>query len=107
VSNLPPVVQIGPLPFDVSIVKDLTVKEDDGTVVKIRGRIIYHELQIKIDKNMPEEVKVAVLWHELIHGLLYQAEYAEHTEEMVLALGYAIYGAIRANPELVELTLKV
>jgi hypothetical protein len=34
-----------------------------------------------------------VLWHEVIHGLLYQAGYVEHTEEMVLALGYAIYGA--------------
>jgi hypothetical protein len=107
VIKIPAVIHIGPVDYEVKIVKGLSSTDEDGNAQKLYGHIQYGAVQINLEKDMADVAKVTVLWHEVIHGLLYQAGYVEHTEEMVLALGYAIYGLIRANPELIELTLKV
>ena len=59
------------------------------------GRIVYSECIIKISKCMPIEMKKEVLYHEMIHGILYYTgQYDTHNcEELVQALAIAIYNS--------------
>lgn len=57
------------------------------------GQINYKDLEIIINKNMPEEVKKETICHEMIHGILVHLGYNEQSqdEQFVQALGNAIY----------------
>ena len=50
---------------------EVIMKEDafnsDGTHL---GEIVYGKQQIKINKNMPEEITKETICHEMVHGIL-------------------------------------
>lgn len=57
------------------------------------GQIDYKDLVIKINKDMPKEVKDETICHEMLHGMLVHIGYTDlaNDEHFVQALGNAIY----------------
>lgn len=57
------------------------------------GRIIYSEGVIRINKSCTEDMRKEVLYHELVHGILWHTgQYTMHNDEpLVQALANAIY----------------
>ena len=57
------------------------------------GEITYKDLEIKINKDMPNEARDETICHEMLHGMLVHLGYAElsQDEQFVQALGNAIY----------------
>lgn len=57
------------------------------------GMIVYKDLKIKINKNMPNAAKEETLCHEMVHGILTHLGYHELSsdEQFVQAMGNAIY----------------
>ena len=58
-----------------------------------QGEIDYPSATIRILKSLPEELKKAVLFHEVLHGMLVQLGYNELSEDerFVCALSNAMY----------------
>lgn len=63
-----PSIRIGPFVYDVLIVDDLR----DGER-RLDGNITYDDCVIRINSRLCEQMRVEVLWHEVIHGILAQA----------------------------------
>lgn len=63
------------------------------------GQINYQDLLIKINKNMPEELKEETLCHEIMHGILTHLGYSDMSsnEQFVQAVGNAIYQSFRVK----------
>lgn len=95
---LPVTVRIGALAYAVVEVDDL--EAEDGE--KLLGHILHNHCEIRIDRALPDQVKVAVLWHEIIHGILEQAGVTNQKEGLVLALGYGMVELLKDNPGLAE-----
>lgn len=57
------------------------------------GQIDYKECEIRINKDMAEEVKKETICHEMIHGIFVHLGYSDYAndEQLVQALGNAIY----------------
>ena len=97
-NKLPSSVTLAGIKYDIVEVEKLI--DDDG-ITKLNGNIKYAITQIQIEKNLSDQLKIVTLWHEVIHGLLGQAE-IEHEEKIVSVLGYGICGFIQDNPEMVK-----
>lgn len=97
-NKLPSSVTLAGIKYDIVEVEKLI--DDDG-ITKLDGNINYAITQIQIEKNLSDQLKIVTLWHEVIHGLLRQAE-IEHEEKIVSVLGYGICGFIQDNPEMVK-----
>lgn len=57
------------------------------------AQIEYGKCEIRVNKNLTEQVKQEALCHEIVHGILVHLGYREQTqdEQFVQALGNAIY----------------
>jgi hypothetical protein len=57
------------------------------------GQIDYKTCEIRINKDMTEEVKKETICHEMIHGIFVHLGYNNYSqdEQLVQALGNAIY----------------
>ena len=56
------------------------------------GRIVYSEGVIRINKNCSKEMRKEVLFHEIVHGILFHTgQYVHNDEPLVQALANAIY----------------
>ena len=57
------------------------------------GEIVYKDLQIKINKNMPQIAKDETICHEMIHGILVHLGFEDmaNDEHLVQALGNAVF----------------
>lgn len=57
------------------------------------GQIDYKDCEIRINKDMAEEVKKETICHEMIHGIFVHLGYNDYAqdEQFVQALGNAIY----------------
>ena len=73
--------------------------EDSFNIDCHMGQINYQDLLIKINKNMPEELKEETLCHEIIHGILMHLDYSDMSsnEQFVQAVGNAIYQSFRVK----------
>ena len=94
--KLPKHIKIMGIVYDIKEVEKLL--DDDG-IKKLNGTIRYNTTEILIDKGLSEQLKIITLWHEVIHGLLTQAE-VDHKENIVSVLGYGICGFINENPDI-------
>lgn len=61
------------------------------------GQIDYGDCVIRINKNMPDQLKRATLCHEILHGMLVHIgrEDLSSDEQLVTALGNAINGSFK------------
>lgn len=98
--NIPDIkaIKIGPITYPIRIVEHLTDGKD-----KLDGYISYSNSEIRIDAAMESQRQRAILWHEIVHGILSQAGYDNHQESMVEALSYGILAVLDDNPALREL----
>ena len=68
--------------------------EDNFTADSVHcGEIIYKDLIIKINKDMPQIAKDETICHEMIHGILVHLGLMDmsNDEQLVQALGNAIF----------------
>lgn len=72
---------------------DVIEVEDTFNIDLHLGMIEYKNLLIKINSDMPEELKKETLCHEMMHGILIHLGYSDYAsdETFVQALGNAIY----------------
>lgn len=101
--DLPKKLKIGPVSVDVIIGDDVKrFRTDSGSI--LNGYADYTNAEIGVNRDTLDKCDHVVLWHEVIHFLLYQAGITDHSESMVVALGYAVAQAVRDNPDLVKFT---
>ena len=96
--NLPKSVKIGGIVYDIVEVERLLDADNHD---KLDGQIKYNKSEISIEKNMSDQIKISTLWHEVIHGILMQAD-VEVEEKLITILGFAICGFVQDNKELLR-----
>lgn len=69
--------------------------EDNFDTETHMGQIDYGKCMIKINKDMPCQLKTAILCHEILHGMLIHIgrEDLSEDEQLITALGNAINNA--------------
>lgn len=90
----PKTVKIGGLIYKVAQVEDLSRLE---MVEDLAGMIYYREAEMKIDKELPTQIANHTLIHEMTHGILQEAGYTEHEEEMADRIGKVLYQVLLDN----------
>ncbi len=89
-------IRIGPIDFKY-VESDIIVSVDGK---QLDGKIAYGSgTKIEVVAGTPEQYKRLVLWHEIIHGILYMGG-REETEELIDVLAAGVMGVLRDNPEL-------
>lgn len=63
------------------------------------GQIDYRECLIKVNKDMPDEMKQSTIVHEMMHGILNHCGYEDlaNDEKFVRVLGNAINESFRVK----------
>jgi hypothetical protein len=93
---LPDVVQIGPLTFEIQ-------REH---VLGACAEILYTEGIIKVSPDLSADVTAVSYWHEVFHGMLFQAGYNaksnKHDEIIIDALAHAMVMLLRECPDCAE-----
>lgn len=87
-------VKIGGLKYSVSEVEDLAHEERSPGLL---GCIDYHQLTIKVEKDLNPKMQEQTLVHELVHGVFVEAGYEQHEEEMVNRIGKVMYQVLKDN----------
>ena len=66
---------------------------------RLLGQIDYINQTIKIDKNIPEDLKMDTLIHEIIHGVLDKLGYVEinSDEQKVNGIANALFAVLKDN----------
>lgn len=74
--------------------------EDNFDIDTHFGMIVYKDGEIRINRNMPEEIKKETICHEMIHGILVHIGYSEQSnnEQFVQALANAISQGFDIKP---------
>lgn len=100
---LPETVHIGLYEYAVSETTDLRSGENG-----VWGLISHQHHTIQIEADTPLRHKQYLLWHEMLHSMLAQAGLhgIDLEESIVIALGHAIVGTLRNNPEVIAYTLE-
>ena len=75
--------------------------EDKFDVEAHFGQIDYKACEIRINKDMSQEIKDETICHEMIHGILVHLGYSEQSQDetFVQALGNAIYQGFSIKTE--------
>ncbi len=87
-------VRIGGLFYKVSEVSDLGHSERSPGML---GRIDYHHLTLKLEKDVHNDMKHQTFVHELMHGILVESGYEDHEEEMANRIGKVLYQVLQDN----------
>lgn len=66
---------------------------------RLLGEIDYCEQKIKIDKNIPEDLKRETLIHEILHGILEKLGFEEinNDEQKVHSIASTMYSVLKEN----------
>lgn len=95
-------ITLGNVNYDISLTTQSNAELGEGN----RGRIWYEKLTMYIDKNLPEELKIQTLYHELAHGICEETSFngmlmdklGENGYEIFIdSLGKTIYSMIHMN----------
>lgn len=99
-------IKIGPMTYAVVEMKNehMVGPNSEGKAIYLNGDIGYSELLIRVNANNVPDIKLATMWHEALHGILYQSGHRDHSEAHIEALTYGLISFIRDNPELIEKT---
>lgn len=96
---LPESIKIGPMHYSVETREGLRSAKDQ----LLLGQIDFEELKIKLDASMRQEVQAVVFWHEIMHGVLYQAGRPEWEDERLIdALAYGMVDLLHNGCDLLE-----
>lgn len=93
VRDEPQLVKIGPVAYKLIYDDKLAA---DGAL----GSISPSRLEIRLATGLLAEREAIVLWHGVLHGILFGAGYTEHDEQMIEALAHGIVAAQADNPGL-------
>lgn len=66
------------------------------------GLIDYAKQTIVIQSGLAPAARDVTLWHEIIHGVLYNLGYVDHNENLVDGLAHGIVSVLMDNPRLGE-----
>jgi hypothetical protein len=66
------------------------------------GSIDYETQTISIRAGMSTEARTVTLWHEIIHGIMYNLGYSKHNELLVDGLAHGVFQALTDNPKLLR-----
>lgn len=77
----------------------IEVEQVDKTNYYVDGEIDYDKQVIKINKNLENERKTEILWHEIIHGICehLKVDEVQKNEHLVQCLGNAMYQVVKRN----------
>lgn len=93
-------IRIGPLSFTVKVVDRL--RASDGRA--LYGEISFDKCEIRIDEDFAAGQRFpAILWHEIIHGLLDRAGLGDTDEKVIEVLGLGIVELLQENPDLLNI----
>lgn len=96
--------KIGAIRYGVSEKANLHSFNGEGEKQFLDGHIKHGAAKIYIDKEINPQVKIAVILHEAIHGILVGTALDEEvSEKAITALGYGIMALLQDNPELVKM----
>ena len=98
-------VKIGGTTYQVLDCEDLR----DETYNRLDGRFTGGQTTIQLSAALSTQGRYAILWHEIVHGILIHAGMDEIVDEerLVSALGYGIVQVLRDNPDLIALLHEV
>jgi hypothetical protein len=83
-------VKIGPLVYAVN-----------RAPISEMGICDYEKQTITIRDGLAPEVAKVVLWHEVVHAVLFQLGYTDHDERLVDGLAHSIMSVLIDNPQLI------
>lgn len=63
----------------------------------LMGHILYDELLIKIDADLPQDRKEETFIHEVLHGVFFEAGYTEQDEDMINRVGKVLCQVLKEN----------
>lgn len=95
-------VKIGAMTYKINLVSDLHLGEGDERK-DLHGQIWQDKLQIDVEADQNEQMRIATVLHESLHGILNHAGHEDHSEQLIIALGFGLVDFIRDNPELIDL----
>jgi phage protein len=84
-------VKIGGLTYDVKKSSDLQGKNGNW------GQIQYKTQEIMLDDSLKEQVEDQTLIHEITHGILVEAGYNDHEEDLADRVGKVLYQVLTDN----------
>ncbi len=70
---------------------------------QLYGWIKFNTMEILLSTELGPQARYAVLWHEIVHGVLNAAGIDDDNERLVLAMGHGIVQVLRDNPALIEM----
>lgn len=88
---LPKTIKIGGLIYKVEHKEDLQGKNGEW------GHIAYKEVAIRLDNNMTDQLTDQTFIHEMTHGILVEAGYNDHEEQMADRIGKVLYQVLKDN----------
>lgn len=96
--NIPSTVRIGPITYTVKFVDDL---HDGGQ--NLLGWYRHDLSEIQIKTGMPDDLTLAVFWHECVHAMQEQAG-QKFDEAMADVIGYGLVAMFESNGWRIETT---
>jgi len=81
--------RIGAITYDVT-----------ESVMQDCGCIDYEKQTIEIRKGLAADARNVTLWHEVIHGILYNMGHVNHDEILVDGIAHGVLQCLRDNPQL-------
>ena len=97
--NVPSSVRVGPIDYEVIVIPNLSTS-DRG--VSLDGQIKYATCKISLDEGLVDQMRVQVLWHEILHAILNQAslDLGRDQEKVCDVVAYGVVQVLMDNPEL-------
>ncbi len=99
-------VKIGPLEYQVALVPDLHDLVDDKVKQRLFGWVKDIEQLIQINTDAAQDRQKITLIHEIMHGILNNADISDHAEHQISLLAFGIVAVLRDNPDLVKFLLE-
>ena len=81
--------RIGAITYDVT-----------ESVMQDCGCIDYEKQTILIRKGLAADARKVTIWHEVIHGILYNMGHVNHDEILVDGIAHGVLQCLRDNPQL-------
>lgn len=100
-------IRIGPFIYSVKYVNGFISEHttEDGNHFTQTGLIDQPNQEIQISNNTKPDYQTITLFHEIIHGILYNGGFKDQDqlESLIEAISIGFYGVLKNNPQLRKL----